>query len=386
MAWYKTGTVTVTNGSPTITGAGTAWVANAKVGAGFKLPGGDTYEITAVNSDTQITIAPAYLGSTQSGQAYAILPLVGFYQRAYDALEAAQAQWQSYLSGVLAGLFGSGTVGAPGLAFQAETNTGFFRKAAGQLGVAVQGVQRLLVSSTAFKIDVPVTGTAVQSSATDSTAGRLLTVGAFGLGPDAGPILTDLDGDTPSGFFMAYGGAHGAAPTGENPFPSLNGAFGLIIGAASLGGAGEYIFQIAAQYANSAAPAMYRTKAGATWGPWQTLYSSGNVIGTVSQSGGVPTGAIIESGSNANGNYVRFADGTQICDLRDTSLDSGGKSWTFPAAFVSAPQVSVTCNQDLARFSTTTSGTATSVSFSVWNTAQARVVAGASLMAIGRWF
>lgn len=41
-------------------------------------------------------------------------------------------------------------------------------------------------------------------------------------------------------------------------------------------------------------------------------YGKNNILGAVSQSGGVPTGAIIERGSNANGEYVRFADGTQI--------------------------------------------------------------------------
>ena len=39
----------------------------------------------------------------------------------------------------------------------------------------------------------------------------------------------------------------------------------------------------------------------------------GLAVGTVSQSGGVPTGAIIQRGSNANGEFVRYADGTQIC-------------------------------------------------------------------------
>lgn len=34
------------------------------------------------------------------------------------------------------------------------------------------------------------------------------------------------------------------------------------------------------------------------------------IVGPVSQSGGVPTGAIIERGSNANGTYVKFADGS----------------------------------------------------------------------------
>jgi len=38
-----------------------------------------------------------------------------------------------------------------------------------------------------------------------------------------------------------------------------------------------------------------------------------NLLGTVSQSGGTPTGAVIERGSNANGEYVKFADGTLIC-------------------------------------------------------------------------
>lgn len=40
-----------------------------------------------------------------------------------------------------------------------------------------------------------------------------------------------------------------------------------------------------------------------------THYKRSNILGTVSQSGGVPTGAIIERGSNASGEYVRFADG-----------------------------------------------------------------------------
>jgi hypothetical protein len=45
-----------------------------------------------------------------------------------------------------------------------------------------------------------------------------------------------------------------------------------------------------------------------------------NILGTVSQSSGVPTGAIIEAGSNANGKYARFADGSQICTKRLTGL------------------------------------------------------------------
>lgn len=42
-------------------------------------------------------------------------------------------------------------------------------------------------------------------------------------------------------------------------------------------------------------------------------YAKSNIVGAVGQAGGVPSGAVIERGSNSNGNYVRYADGTQIC-------------------------------------------------------------------------
>ncbi|THD76925.1 DUF2793 domain-containing protein [Thalassobius vesicularis] len=45
----------------------------------------------------------------------------------------------------------------------------------------------------------------------------------------------------------------------------------------------------------------------------KTAYHRGNLLGGVAQTGGQPTGAVIERGQNANGAYVRFADGTQIC-------------------------------------------------------------------------
>jgi hypothetical protein len=37
------------------------------------------------------------------------------------------------------------------------------------------------------------------------------------------------------------------------------------------------------------------------------------LLGSVAQAAGVPTGAIVERGSNANGQYTKFADGTMIC-------------------------------------------------------------------------
>lgn len=73
------------------------------------------------------------------------------------------------------------------------------------------------------------------------------------------------------------------------------------------------------------------------------------MVGTVSQSGGVPTGAIVERGSNANGQYVRYADGTQMCwgiapasDITDVVAGpvfraNAARIFTFPAAFSGSP-------------------------------------------------
>lgn len=65
--------------------------------------------------------------------------------------------------------------------------------------------------------------------------------------------------------------------------------------------------------------------------------------------------SIVESGSNANGNYVKFADGTMIC-RRTTNLGSVdiNKAWgnfyestnayevgNFPQPFIETPEISV---------------------------------------------
>jgi hypothetical protein len=74
-------------------------------------------------------------------------------------------------------------------------------------------------------------------------------------------------------------------------------------------------------------------------------YLKGTILGTVSRdTNGVPTGGVIERGSNTNGDYVRFADGTQICTSPGIPTgpistpagalwQSGHLAWTFPAAF-----------------------------------------------------
>lgn len=58
---------------------------------------------------------------------------------------------------------------------------------------------------------------------------------------------------------------------------------------------------------------------------------------------------IVEHDANANGEYIRFANGMQICflnEFRATTSSSGGlaANWTYPAAFISAPFTYATVN------------------------------------------
>jgi len=73
MSQYKTGTASVTNGSATVTGTNTLWLANVTAGDSFTIAGdGVMYDVASVDSDTQITLSVAYAGVTASGVVYAI--------------------------------------------------------------------------------------------------------------------------------------------------------------------------------------------------------------------------------------------------------------------------------------------------------------------------
>ena len=73
MAQYKTGSVSVTNGSQTVTGLGTLWSSEVSSGDIFTVVGENAwYEIGSVDSDTQITLSASYAGVSASGAAYAI--------------------------------------------------------------------------------------------------------------------------------------------------------------------------------------------------------------------------------------------------------------------------------------------------------------------------
>lgn len=155
----------------------------------------------------------------------------------------------------------------------------------------------------------------VQTSATDTTAGALLAVGAFGLGNV--PI-----------FF-----------TDANALPAVTGFFGYLGSGTNIpsgGLGGDLLFQ---QYFNvNAITQKYtfyqngrvfvRSWNVSAWSTWREVYTQSSILGTVSQSAGIPTGAIIEYGSNANGEYWRYAGGMQICTNSNNAIATNPATFT----------------------------------------------------------
>lgn len=79
---------------------------------------------------------------------------------------------------------------------------------------------------------------------------------------------------------------------------------------------------------------------------WRHMFSVAGLQGNLEH--------IIESGSNSNGSYVKFGDGTMICWVRMSVTDQainqaygslfiGTRKWTFPAKFFNPP--TVTCSE-----------------------------------------
>lgn len=113
----------------------------------------------------------------------------------------------------------------------------------------------------------------------------------------------------------------------------------------------------------------------------------------------VGTAPVVESGSNANGSYAKYADGTMICrHHQDTSgavnvtagaiFSSASTTWTYPVAFYAAPAF-MCCEQSGIGSCWgglgTDAASASSASFKAYSAVTSAGTATMSLIAIGRW-
>jgi len=227
-------------------------------------------------------------------------------------------------------------------------------------------------------INTGITGTAVTQTATDTTAGRLLKVGDFGLGSTGiTTIQADCDTVTTSGLYYVVGGTTSNLPSGFT-----NGQGTLFVRPAVNGNnVVQHLVRL------NVDDQWTRTRGGGTWGAWRRTFDTANILGTVSQTAGVPTGSLIETGSNANGFFTRFASGLLICRHILAASAGAAVTWTFPSVFSVAPQVIGTPRGTAvsALILDAAAGT-TSVTFSTRDAASARRADTCELVGIGAWF
>lgn len=165
-----------------------------------------------------------------------------------------------------------------------------------------------------------VLGLAKQDNATDKTGGRILTVGAFGLGADA-PRVSGSDAlndpALPTGWVSIAAGdvTMVGGPTGSTQ-----------IGGGTTAPPG--VCEIRRYGYNQIVQTYYPLTTDGNRTPWRRSYD-----GSWS-----PWVRDISAWSNSNGWYTRQADGTQVCYLQklQANFDSADNliaSWTYPIQF-----------------------------------------------------
>jgi hypothetical protein len=187
--------------------------------------------------------------------------------------------------------------------------------------MVTSGTQRALLSSAALNLTVPITGSAVQSSPTDATAGRALLVGAFGLGSSIPSAVTDLNDATLNGWY-------GYSSTATNR-PFTQGGTVLVVsstGARMMQIAYEHnTGKVAARFISDTAPSS------GVWQPWVEITTASNIgaqIGSLA-SGAVGTHLILTNNSGAT-----VAQGATVAGSSLTPTQSG--TWRALASVANA--------------------------------------------------
>jgi hypothetical protein len=364
---YKDGTATVAANGVAVTGQGTMWLNTVLPGDFFGTHKGAPNRILAVNSNTSLTLAYPWLGGAQASAAYEIM-----YQSDNARMQETARQLLEKLS--------SGNVdalaGLDGAAGRIPYFTGV--GAMGWISSGIKGREIL------FAADTPAALAALGPGAGYPTAPS-----ASGVGMSDGDLNT-----------ITYPGDYALSSNYVNG-PLLSGAASPYSGALEVrrrSGSLAGIWQTL-RLATRTWERYSGTTDGSTWLDWGVIDSA--TVGTVANNAGQPSGAIIERGSNANGEYVRYADGTQMCwkpsAFVATSFESptgnvfanagGNLLWTYPIAFYSSSTTvgTVVSVATVTRWGITISASASSMQGRILSTVSQPAAGSADGFAIGRW-
>lgn len=367
-SFYSTGTATVAANGTAVTGQGTSWLNAVQPGDLFGTHKGIPIRIASINSNTSLTLAFPWPGAAQAAAAYEIqlLPDAG------RVLETTRQLLEMLSDGDLAAI--------------AALNS-----AADKVPYYTGAGAAALANLTEKGRDI------IGASNTLSLLGKLgPALGGVAPVPNAAGVgLVDGDFNT-----VTVGGVYNISGTWANG-PNGNGSYAGFLTVLQRGGTQAWqIYRIATTTRDEAYIRFTNDMGNNSWPfPWRRL--AGELVGAVFQSGGVATGAIIERGSNANGEYVRFADGTQICFSAPALLSSGPVttvsgsvfygdivSWTFPVAFspTSTPVIIGGATRATQRWigcRTVSSGTGT---FTVFSSLSSTTATAIDVAVMGRWF
>lgn len=340
MSVYFAGTISITAGATAVTGVGTAWVSNNIRAGDLLIANGLSARIASVNSNTSITLAQGWPGATISGGAY----LVQLIDDATRNLVATNALLASLASGNLPAFAALG----------GSANKLPYFNGAGTFALA-----DLTPAARGLLDDV-------------SAAAMLTTLGAS-------PAIRATVGGTANAI-------------------ALTSPVALAIGAKLRFRAASQNTGAATIALNGGAAVACRTITGAalpsgyirTDVDTEAVYDGTNWV----------LGREIERGSNANGEFAKFADGTMICTQRLTAAalaiatayfggfrSAAANVWTYPAAFTALPRVTATIVNGTAFGAILGTISATTADwYPTAVTSQAGTDRTVDLLAVGRWF
>jgi hypothetical protein len=118
---------------------------------------------------------------------------------------------------------------------------------------------------------------------------------------------------------------------------------------------------------------------------------------SVAETAGMASGKIVDSGSNANGNWVKYSDGTMICWNRTVSqlgtTTASGQlfmsdiaTWTFPVSFSSLPIVTPRAYGSSVRWGVLVGEAVGSATLRIMSTTSSATVSDIGAIAVGRWY
>jgi hypothetical protein len=201
LAWYKTGAVNITQGSPEVSGVGTHWAtAGVKTGDMFTVDDTRGYEVSEVKSDTALTLAKPFQGASGTAQNYAVIRNWSATMTAELAARIAELvnKYESYIDGDLNQIIGP--KGDPGWSYKGTWASGRGYNAM-DITVYENGLYIALISHTSASANSPASANSlwmgmgvVIQNATESAPGivTLATPAEAAAGTNGTKAMTPL--------------------------------------------------------------------------------------------------------------------------------------------------------------------------------------------------